>query len=327
MKQIAEECPCSERILNIIAFLNNKGIPFKLLQTIIGPQFNEDKVLLATSRLMEYSFLEIHRGVNEGMPAYEQHRLVQLAARRALTEVQTHLFSGEALRIMEKLFPNGKHETWNLCRLYLPHALKAATWRETEEYKDKGPSLLKHIGRFYWEQGQSDEAERLGVEALELQRSVLGEKSPDTILAMGNLALIWQRQGRLDEAEQLDVKVLELRKSVLGEKSPDTILAMGNLASTWHQQGRLDEAEQLGVKALELQKSVLGEKHPNTIRAMGNLAATWYRQGRLDEAEQLEVKVLELHKSMLGEKHPDTIETIADLERIRHKLATTKNHN
>ncbi|KAF4616252.1 hypothetical protein G7Y89_g15154 [Cudoniella acicularis] len=229
MKQIAEEYPCSERILNIIAFLDNKGLPFELLQAIVGPQFDEDEVLLAASRLMEYSFLQIQRVVNEGMPTYEQHRLVQLAARQALTEVQTHLLSGEALRIMEKLFPNGTYETWNLCRLYLPHALEAAAWRDTEEYKDKGLSLLEHISRFYWEQGRSDEAEKLEVEVLDQRKEVLGPKHPDTIMAMANLALTWRQQGRFDEAEKLQVEVLDLRKEVLGPKHPDTILAIANL--------------------------------------------------------------------------------------------------
>ncbi|CZR68366.1 uncharacterized protein PAC_18265 [Phialocephala subalpina] len=272
MKQIAEECPCSERILNIIAFLDNKGLPFELLQAAVGPQFDEDEVLLAASRLMEYSFLQIQRGVDERLPTYEQHRLVQLAARRALTEMETHMLSGEALRIMEKLFPNGTHETWNLCRLYLPHALAAAAWRDTEEYKDKGPLLLGRIGWFYWEQGRSDEAEKLEVEVLDLRKEVLGPKHPDTITAIANLASTWRKQGRSGEAEKLEIEVLDLQKEVLGPKHPDTITAMANLASTWWQQGRSHEAEKLQVEVLDLRKEVLGLKHPNTILAIENLA-------------------------------------------------------
>jgi Tetratricopeptide repeat len=61
---------------------------------------------------------------------------------------------------------------------------------------------------------------------------VLGEKHPDTITAMANLASTWHQQGRLDKAEELEIHVLELRKAVLEEKHPDTITAMANLAST-----------------------------------------------------------------------------------------------
>ena len=313
MRQIAKESPCGQKILNTIAFFDNQGLPFELLKAAAGPTFNEDEVLLAAGRLIDYSFLQVQRIVDEGLPDYQQHRLVNLATRRALTKIQSRSFSGDALRIMSNLFPDGSYETWSSCRLYLPHALKAAAWLEAEGYNDRAPLLLGFMGLYYWQQGRSDEAEQVEVQVLELRKSVLGDKHPDTITAMANLAGTWQQQGRSDEAEQLKVEVLELRKSVLGDNHPDTIMAMANLAGTWQQQGRSDEAERLQVEVLELQKSVLGNKHPDTIMAMANLAATWQKQGRSDEAERLQVEVLELRKSVLGDKHPDTIMAMANL--------------
>jgi len=106
---------------------------------------------------------------------------------------------------MEKLFLNGTPETWKLCRLYLPHALETAAWRDTEEYKDKGPSLLEHTGRFYWEQGRSDEAEKLQVEVLDLRKEVLGPKHPDTILAMANLVEIQRQSADSGQGVRLEV--------------------------------------------------------------------------------------------------------------------------
>jgi Tetratricopeptide repeat len=65
---------------------------------------------------------------------------------------------------------------------------------------------------------------------LELQKKVLGEKHPETIRAMANLASTWWQQGRSSEAEKLQVDALELQKKVLGEKHPDTITVMDNLS-------------------------------------------------------------------------------------------------
>jgi tetratricopeptide (TPR) repeat protein len=313
MKQIAEESPCGEKILKTIAFLDNKGLPFELIRAAAGSTFSEDEVLLATGRLCEFSFFQVQRAASEGLPTYEQHRLTHLATRWALSETQTSSFSGNAISVISDLFPTGAHETWSDCTLYLPHVLKAAGWKEAEGYKDKVPDLFTRVGRYYWEQGRSNEAEQLDVEVLELRKEVLGAKHPHTILAMANLASTWWQQGRSDEAEQLEVEVLELRKEVLGAKHPDTISAMANLASTWRQQGRSDEAEQLEVEVLELQKEVLGAKHPDTISAIANLASTWWQQGRSNEAEQLEVEVLELQKEVLGAKHPHTILAMANL--------------
>jgi tetratricopeptide (TPR) repeat protein len=318
MKQVSEESQCAETILNTIAFLDNQGLPFELLKATV-PNFNEDETLLAASRLVEYAFLQIQRADDKGLPAYEQHRLVQIAARRALTGARSVRFSGMALKVMSDLFPDGTPETWTNCRIYLLHALKAVRRKEVEGFMKDALNLLSRIGRYYYEQGWRDEAEALTLEVLELRKSLLGEKHPGTIQAMGDLASTWHQQGRLNEAETLMLEVVELQKSVLGEKHPDTIWTMGNLASTWHQQGRLREAESLFLEVLELQKSMLGEKHPDTIRAMTSLASTWHQQGQFDEAEMLELEALELQKSVLGEKHLDTIWTMGDLATTWHQ--------
>ncbi|KFY18198.1 hypothetical protein V492_00079 [Pseudogymnoascus sp. VKM F-4246] len=314
MKKIAQENQCAEKILNTIAYLDNQGLPFEVISAACGDGVKKHEVLLAAGRLVDYSFLQTQTTVAGELPTYQEHRLVQLATRQALTEAkQDSEFSSNAIQIMDKLFPGGTHETWNLCRVYLPHALKSVSWKEADRYEDLAPEFLGKIGRYYWQQGRSNEAEQLELQALDLWKRLLGEEHPDTIQSMANLASTWQQQGRSNDAEQLMLQVLDLRKSMLGEEHPDTILAMANLASTWRQQGRYNEAEQLEMKVLDLQKRVLGEEHPDTILAMANLASTWRQQGRYNEAEQLEIQVLDLQKRVLREEHPHTILVMANL--------------
>jgi len=131
---------------------------------------------------------------------------------------------------MADLFPNGTRETRASCELYLPHALKAAAWVNAKAYSSQTPPLLERIDYYYWGQGRPNEAEQPEVQVLALYKEVLGEKHPDTILAIRNLADTWRRQGRLNEAEQLEIQALLLYKEVLGKKHPDTIYAMGDLA-------------------------------------------------------------------------------------------------
>jgi hypothetical protein len=272
VQQVSQEYGVARLILNTIAFLDHQGFPFELLQAAAGPDVSEDEVLLVAGRLTEYSLLQAQQSADDGLPTYEQHRLVQVATRSSLSEGEMLCTSGKALEIVNSLFPSGKFETWTACKRCLPHALKASSWKRAVKYEEHARGLLARMGTYYFYQGRSDEAEKLQVEVLELSKTLLGEKHPDTITAMANLASTWWQQGRSDEAEKLQVEVLKLRKSVLGEKHPDTITAMASLASTWWQQGRSDEAEKLQVEVPKLQKSVLGEKHPDTIRAMGNLS-------------------------------------------------------
>jgi Tetratricopeptide repeat len=58
------------------------------------------------------------------------------------------------------------------------------------------------MGRYYWEQGQSDEAEGLEIQVLELRKEVLGEKHPDTIRAMADLRLICENRISHNKAAQ-----------------------------------------------------------------------------------------------------------------------------
>ncbi|KAJ4287135.1 hypothetical protein N0V88_007757 [Collariella sp. IMI 366227] len=154
--------------------------------------------------------------------------------------------------------------------------------------------------------------------AYEYRRKVLGERHPDTIRSMAELAVTYYAQGRYEEAEKIKVEVLALRRDVLGEKHPNTIGSMASLAATYHAQGRYEEAEKINVEVLALRRDVLGEKHPDTIGSMAELAATYYTQGRYEEAEKIVVEVLALWRDVLGEKHPDTIGSIASLAATYH---------
>ena len=64
---------------------------------------------------------------------------------------------------------------------------------------------------------------------------MLGEKHPDIIESMANLATTYHQQGQSKKAEEIKIEVLQLRKEVLGEKHPDTISSMASLAATYYQ--------------------------------------------------------------------------------------------
>jgi tetratricopeptide (TPR) repeat protein len=322
MRQIAKESPCSEMILGTLAFVDNSGIPFNLVKAAAGPEYNMDEVLLSAGRLMDYSFIQEHDAGRKDFPDYKMHRLVQLAARQSLSATQTFAFSGAALRIMDILFPNGSYETWDGCRLYLAHALKAIEWEYADDYNFRASQLLQSIGRYYRAQGRSNEAEEVHVKALKLLEDMFGNKDPGITNAMLGLAETWSRQGRYKEAEEREVKVLQLLRArgEPGWTHPYMIVAKSNLAMTWDRLGRLDDAEELRREVVEQLKESHGENKRDamTIAAMGNLAASWQEQGKLLAAEDLAREVYELSKEELGERHPGTIKAMASLAQTWH---------
>ena len=79
--------------------------------------------------------------------------------------------------------------------------------------------------------GKYREAEKLAVQVLDATNRILGVEHPDTIRAMGNLAITYQRLGKYTEAEKLVIPILDASNRILGVEHPDIITAMGNLAS------------------------------------------------------------------------------------------------
>ncbi|KAJ7347989.1 hypothetical protein DFH08DRAFT_670253, partial [Mycena albidolilacea] len=64
---------------------------------------------------------------------------------------------------------------------------------------------------------------------LEKRKLLLGADHPNTLSAMGNLAVTYSELGRYQEAEPLETIVLEKQKLLLGAGHPDTLDAMANL--------------------------------------------------------------------------------------------------
>ncbi|KAM0425990.1 hypothetical protein ACHAPT_008619 [Fusarium lateritium] len=349
-ERIRVESEMSYRILHVIAYVDIQDIPHELMAAAasryvpynLGGETStryatELEVLEAVTRLKEFSFLRL-RQREDGERSYEMHKLVQEAIRYGLgvrgpmqttvgkalwgesgpsgpseSENGEAYYSGMALQVVDGLFPLSEPTSWGRCEQYMAHAVRVGEWAEVSETEIETSTLLERVSNFLYDRGRWREKEPVDGRALQLRREVLGEKHPDTIRSMAELATTYHGQGRYDEAEGIYLKVLDLRREVLGEKHPDTIDSMASLATTYHNQGRYDEAERIKDKVLDLRRGVLGEKHPDTIDSMASLATTYHNQGRYDEDEEISVKVLELRRDMLGEKHPDTIDSMADL--------------
>jgi CHAT domain-containing protein len=172
----------------------------------------------------------------------------------------------------------------------------------------------------YSELGSLSDSLPLLEKGYRLFSEVLGEKHPDTLSSLNNLATIYRNLGRLFEALPLLEKGYRLSKEVLGEKHPDTLSSLNNLAMIYSELGRLSESLPLSETGYRLFLEVLGEKHPYALSSLNNLASLYQDLGRLFEALPLLEKGYRLTKEELGEKHPDTLRSLNNLARIYQEL-------
>ncbi|PCD25790.1 hypothetical protein AU210_012226 [Fusarium oxysporum f. sp. radicis-cucumerinum] len=347
-KRIRAESEMSYRMLHVVAYVDSQDIPYELIAAVADrcdndkedsvKQATEIEVLEAITRLKEFSFLRL-RQTEQGERRYEMHKLVQEALRYGLrvrgtiekilgetlsteneSENSEAYYAGTTLQIVDGLFPPSEPSSWARCEQYMKHAIRVGDWAEVSRMEVKAATLLQRVSYFLYDRGRWREREPVDSRAWVLRRKVLGEKHPDTIRSMADLAATYHAQGRHDEDEEIAIKVLELRREVLGEKHLDTIRSMAALATTYHEQGRYVEAEGIDQEVLDLRRELLGEKHPDTIRSLAELATTYHAQGRYDEALQLHQTALGLRRHVLVENHPDTMQSVAYLASIREAL-------
>ena len=157
-----------------------------------------------------------------------------------------------------------------------------------------------------------NEVLQLKNEVLTRRLRVLGERHPDTISAMENVAATLQDMQNFGYALELIKHAFELRREILGEDHVKTLQTMLELVSALRQMRRLDAALEFGRQCVSINAKVFGSAHPNTLAAMEELSCVLNDMHRFDEAAELRFKLPALRQQLAGEETLDM--SIAMLE-------------
>ncbi len=195
-------------------------------------------------------------------------------------------------------------------------ALDRAAARITGKF-DRQPeveaAIRDTIGQTYMDLGLYPEARRQLERALDLQRRVLGPKSPETLKTMYRIGYTAFLQGKYPEAQTLLGNTVEIRRRVLGPDHPDTLTSMNYLATVYWAQGKYAEAERLHSQTLDIRRRVLGPEHLDTLSSMNNLAIVYWAEENYAKAEAMDVQILKILPRVLGPEHPNTLATMNNL--------------
>lgn len=123
---------------------------------------------------------------------------------------------------------------------------------------------------------------------LEQRRKMLGEESPYTLLALGNMARIECARGNLEEAERSFRHILPIAARTMGEDHFGTIAGRLHFAQVFVRQGRYDEAEKILTKIIHKSRYKFaaqeGGDHPERFAALWYLMRCYERHGKVDDA-------------------------------------------
>ncbi|KAJ4864449.1 tetratricopeptide repeat domain-containing protein [Trichoderma breve] len=307
---------------------NNQNLPHELIIKI-SKCSNEDptkeleelEVTSAIMRLQEFSFLRT-RHIEDGVPSYVMHKLVQEAARYRLAMQGLEGVPGQGSLVQTDA--SDEPESWGQCERYLAHAVGMGDWAEISNREADTSELLSRASGYLYDRGRWREKEAVDQRTLELRRKVLGERHPHTLESIASLAAAYHYQGQHEKAKARYKEAMDLRQQTLGEKHPDTLRAMTLLGQVYQSHGQYKEAEALYKKALPLQREVLGEKHTHTLESLASISAVYHYQGDYAKAKPLKMEALAIQREVLGEKHPSVLWNIGSLAATCQSLGQYK---
>lgn len=165
--------------------------------------------------------------------------------------------------------------------------------------------------------GQTDQAEAVLKQALQIDRSRGPSAGNDVARILEALGLNLFYAGQLEEARPYFLRALTLRRQFEGPQSPsvsDNYNSLGLIALAQH---RLPEAERYFRGNLTIDRKVLGPDHPDVATTMNNLARVLIEQRRFAHATPLLEKALAIGRAERGDLHSEMVFPFANLALAR----------
>jgi serine/threonine protein kinase/Tfp pilus assembly protein PilF len=177
-------------------------------------------------------------------------------------------------------------------------------------------SIRSTIGQTYMDMGVYPQAQTQFERALDLDRSVLGEKDPKTLRIMSRLGRLEGLQGQNPQAAALLSQTFETQRRLLGPEHPDTLYTENHLANIYQNEAKYAQAEAIHSHVLEIRRRVLGPEHSDTLNVMNNLAIDYWWQTKYAQAEALLSQAVEIRRRVSGPDHPDTLKPMVNLASV-----------
>jgi tetratricopeptide (TPR) repeat protein len=140
---------------------------------------------------------------------------------------------------------------------------------------------MTNLAFAYMSAQRFEDAETLLLEALGIQRKVVGEDNPDTWWTLDGLAANYAYWGRFEEAETIYRDLLQRWRGSHGADNSNTLIMLASLAWVVRESGRFEEARPLYAELMERRRSqssdfgrrisILGcsEKRRNSLKYSG----------------------------------------------------------
>lgn len=172
---------------------------------------------------------------------------------------------------------------------------------------------LLFYGKYCLNKGDYENSYTANKKCYEIRLEELGEKDPNTLLALNNLADCIRCRGDYKDAFKKDQLCYLLRAEILGENHLETIRSLMYMANDLRSQGNFSEACVYAKKAYWLCHDKFGEKHPQTLFAMNEFILNTMETNNNKALLNDQRKCYSLFCEVFGEKEISTITVLSNL--------------
>ena len=207
----------------------------------------------------------------------------------------------EAIALIEK-----QHYTEALPLIQKSVDMDRGLYGENDARRLEGLNWLSYT---YYKLARYQDALPIQELRLRLSVSMLGEKHPDAISALRDVAIAYQNVYADGYSRSLPLleKALRLRTEVLGEQHKDTLALMTDVANAYNFTARAADGLTLFEKELRITNAAFGPADERTQTAMFSVAIAYSNMGREGEALPIFEKVWRASVAKNGEKSRDTV--------------------
>ena len=145
---------------------------------------------------------------------------------------------------------------------------------------------LNHLSVCYSQADNFTPAQVMAIQALEMQKPIIGDEHPDYGISLLNLATVYVKQGRMPKAEPYASEAVEVFKKKLPEYHSLNIWAKDRLGSIKLSAGENQEAREIYTGSLKLAQKKWGKDSPNTIGSLIGLGLASMNCGDYESSEK-----------------------------------------
>lgn len=306
--QVERALPAAIDILKLCAFSHPESIPEELFCTETSEPGSLRDLLVTDSYHFDLALAALRSASlitrSPESRTFSVHRLVQAVLQDQMEQAEMHLWSEQAVRLVNRAFPEPDVATWGQCERLVAQALTCAVLVERmQNTREEAGTLLFKTGSYLLARGRYEEARPLLEQAVCIRKHHFGPDHPILIVWLEKQAELLWKQGKHHLTVPLLQQILALEEQHLGPRHSQTAETLNNLALMYWYQGKYEEAEPLYVRAWRIQEEQGGPDHLIVSEILTNLGNLYRTQGRYAEADQSLTRALQIQEKQLGPEH------------------------